>query len=1125
MPLPLPSPKLLRRPLPPPAPNLHSPMPLPPPAPNIPTKMSPAMANFQSALHATDIPSSQIFLGHQPDAEYTFYEDLGLQPPSIPEIIRDVASTANPIPSFPILLQHLNRCSSLNDYRHQVEPLYSATHTFPDVSHLPWSDQYDYYKIFLEVSDCFRNDLPVEPAQLPPMPIDLLPGIRWRPFANFRRLALPLEKIVEEKVAALLSSQVVRYSKSWFRSPVVLAFQKLKYRLCVDFRMLNEATVKMSYPLPRIQSILERLAGMTLFSSFDLKQGYNQLTVAEKDQWLTAFITHCGQFECVRIPFGLANGPAYFQWCMSTIVLAGLVLVMCFVFFDDVITAAKDRPTMKVHVATVLRRFKQFNIIVNGPKCTIDKSELDNVLGYTVDGTGISHIQSRKDKLFNISLPQDKAQFMTFMGLAVYFKAHVRDFSTTRKEFAQVLSVAGSKHAKLTWTAPQIAAWEKLKLDIFNCSKLFHRDYTLPLYTRTDASRKGIGSYTYQICNGVEQPLSFISLAFNPTQMNWEIQEQEAFAPYFTISSQDHLFRGAPFILETDHRNLIFMQQSHAPKVIRWFLTIQDYDFILRHVPGKMNVVADIFSRLHYEFARVRNPDISTSSPECRWPFSNLPISLPIPFRTVVAAATVSVDDSQRSHRVTFASTTTASDGSSSSLNDARHYMSDYVTYKSVPSLSNIPIEKVAIIETAHNDVIGHCGVTATIRKLKLANHYWPLMRSHVVQYIHTCPICQKFWVHAMVPDLPDRTIEVYEPFHTISSDWLGPFPEDEDGNSYIHTIVDGASRKVCLFAHAHQTASNAALDLLKVFATYAVCQEIRSDNGPAYVADLIREFLLLLNVAHVRIVPYRHESNGQVESFNKQATRHLSAIVFARDTRATWSRSSLSLAESIVNNTVNSVTQLTPIQYLHGNLFTGHRSLLVPFPGPTPLADSLAKMQQNQLAMIRASQIFQAKAADARIAARLPSPKTHFPIGSFVTVTYPNRAPTKFSSKLRGPFLVKDFRNDQYFVQDLPTGNTLTFYADRLRIYHHSEQTLLQPLEVAARDRGEYIVDKILDHSGTPSRKYSMDFLVRWLGFDESEDLWVPFKSIKDTIAFQEYIELNVATGGKLSRLLPSKL
>ena len=368
-------------------------------------------------------------------------------------------------------------------------------------------------------------------------------------------------------------------------------------------------------------------------------------------------------------------------------------------------------------------------------------------------------------------------------------------------------------------------------------------------------------------------------------------------------------------MLETDHRNLIFMQMSHAPKVTRWFLTLKEYDFILRHITGKINIIADVFSRLHYELGRQRNPSINLSDPECRRPFSQLPLSLPIPFKPLVLAVTTRLSSSPSAvKQVVFLSTATATDGSSSLLNDTRHNMSDYVRHAVVPSLTDLSIEKIAIIETAHNDVLGHCGDTATIRKLKLAGHYWLTMRTDVVRFIHTCPICQKFWSQPLRPKLANRTIEVYEPFHTFSSDWMGLFPPDDDGHCYIHTIVDAASRKVCLFPYDHQIAANAALDLMKVFATYAIPKEILSDNGPSYVADLIREFLLLLDVEHIKIVPCRHESNDQVESFNKQSNRHLSAIVFSRDTRSTWSRHSLSIAESIVNNTVNSVTNLTPI-------------------------------------------------------------------------------------------------------------------------------------------------------------------------------------------------------------------
>jgi hypothetical protein len=126
----------------------------------------------------------------------------------------------------------------------------------------------------------------------------------------------------------------------------------------------------------------------------------------------------------------------------------------------------------------------------------------------------------------------------------------------------------------------------------------------------------------------------------------------------------------------------------------------------------------------------------------------------------------------------------------------------------------------------------------------------------------------------------------VYEPFHTISSDVLGPFPEDTNGNIYIHSVVDAASRHVSFFAHPAITAKVLGLDLLRIFSQYAICAEIRSDNGPQYISDLITELLALIDIQHVKIVPYRHESNGQCERFNKEGNRHLNALLFSRKRR-----------------------------------------------------------------------------------------------------------------------------------------------------------------------------------------------------------------------------------------------
>jgi hypothetical protein len=328
-----------------------------------------------------------------------------------------------------------------------------------------------------------------------------------------------------------------------------------------------------------------------------------------------------------------------------------------------------------------------------------------------------------------------------------------------------------------------------------------------------------------------------------------------------------------------------------------------------------------------------------------------------------------------------------------------------------------------------------------------------------------------------------------------------------------IHVIIDSASRKILCFPHKGPTAQNAAEDFLKVFGQYAVCEQIHSDNGPAYISALIQELLSLLDVTHIKITPYQHQSNGQVEVFNREVIRHLQAIVLTRELRDRWSFHALPIVESIINNVPNSVTQITPNQYLHGNLFTAHRGLNTPFKGKRPMKEFLQQLWDIQPILIKASQAFQAAEADQRISKGIKKPLTRFAPDTYVVVSYPTRAPDKLTPKYRGPFLLKGpvtngkKTSDSYIVEDLTTGKPLIFHADRIFEYFHAADSEgLTPLQVAARDRSEYVIDYISDHTGSHKSKRAMEFKVHWLGYEDDEATWEPFRHVKDTVAFERY-------------------
>jgi hypothetical protein len=129
-------------------------------------------------------------------------------------------------------------------------------------------------------------------------------------------------------------------------------------RFCVDYRKLNEVTVKDAYPLPRVDDIFSQLRGATVFSTLDLEQGYHQIELAEEDKEKTAFNSFLGLYEFNVLPFGLSNGPATFQRTMER-VLRELNWKNCFVYLDDILIGSRDFPTHLKDLQKVFDRISQ----------------------------------------------------------------------------------------------------------------------------------------------------------------------------------------------------------------------------------------------------------------------------------------------------------------------------------------------------------------------------------------------------------------------------------------------------------------------------------------------------------------------------------------------------------------------------------------------------------------------------------------------------------------------------------------------------------------------------------------------------------------------------------------------
>lgn len=182
-----------------------------------------------------------------------------------------------------------------------------------------------------------------EPTELPPHTqfdhrIPLLPNVK----------PVNVKDEIEKQVAQMLHQGIIQTSVSPFASLVLLVKKKDgSWRFCIDYRALNEVTVKNKYPMLVVEELLDELAGVQCFTKLDLRSGYHQISLEEYDEFKTAFKTHARHYEFRVMPFGLTNAPATFQGLMNTI-FAHLIRKGLLVFVDDILIYSR---TLQEHVS------------------------------------------------------------------------------------------------------------------------------------------------------------------------------------------------------------------------------------------------------------------------------------------------------------------------------------------------------------------------------------------------------------------------------------------------------------------------------------------------------------------------------------------------------------------------------------------------------------------------------------------------------------------------------------------------------------------------------------------------------------------------------------------------------
>lgn len=690
--------------------------------------------------------------------------------------------------------------------------------------------------------------------------------IRQRQYA----LSPAIQRQLDKEIEQMLEMDVIEPSHSPWCSPLVMVNKKDgTYRMCFDGRKLNEVTVRDSYPLPLVDSILSKLRDAVYLSSLDLTKAFWNIPLKETSRPKTAFLVRGkGLFQFKRMPFGLCNSAQTMQRLVDSL-LGPELEEHVFVYLDDIIIVTSDFEQHIRLLEEVHRRLEEAGLKINFDKCQFCRPSL-HYLGYVVDQDGLRTDPEKVNVILRTEIPKTTTEVRRVMGVFQWYRRFIKDFSSLSYPITSLIQ-GRKKGQRIVWTPEADVAFETLKERLVSAPVLASPDFSKPFAIQTDASDVGLGAVLFQEADGFEHPIAYASRTLTRAEQKYSVTERECLAVLFGVEKFRCYVEGTDFTVFTDHASLKWLYNLKDPigRLARWCIRLSQFAFTLVHRKGTQNVVADFLSR---HVAAVEAADLHPDE----W-YDGL--------IRKIQQEPQHYPDFQVDNNIIY-----------KHFHGQHGLKSNLTEWKVVVPTA----DRARIMSQCHDTALaGHFGVQKTWARI-FEQFYWPGMRKDIRKFVKTCDTCGAYKVPQNArAGLMGAAKKVSFPFQLISLDLMGPLPRSRKGNTQLLVVCDWFTKFVLVQPLAKATASSVVKFLEnQVFLLFGVPQIIMCDNGSQFTS---KEFKNLLGEYKVRHLWYNARYHAQVnptERVNKVIGTALAAQI--RSDHRLWDVNIQKVAQAI---------------------------------------------------------------------------------------------------------------------------------------------------------------------------------------------------------------------------------